>query len=547
MCHRCTKDQIKCDGYDSPQEKAKVPYNKSKKNVMPLLLRSLPVASGTVYLERLYFHHALLYTVRDLGDSLMHASFWLDHLPSSLHNAEGVRHALIALGAAHRSFLGGTRQPDAMSHNNNSKNNNDDERFILLHYNLAIRHIQPLMSNPTAANLHATLICCLLFICFENIRGRYAESVRHLQSGARLLSSLLAANTLPANSTGENHAISPQFQNAPATAGIQSPDMDRFIALFSCLGIDVSILVDDDVVSLLKLSGVPTWTDTSPNDTSITTLASAREELYRIEIAHDIFFEQLFSGRDNPDSTASGKAGPRNSLTPPSKENSLYTSWPMPDFTENDKTAYSQIYQQFWKWSDRFDLYMDRFLLSPVSPKEMVDALRTRLLQKVWSSMLDQEPWSTQMEGEFEPQELEEIVKEVELIIQLIGPSLTPVFTFDAEIIPSLALVGYFSVDESLMWRVVAILKQLNRREGVWDSQDLAEIFEAMIIARRDYGMHITGGHGGIFSVAKTLYPLNIPCISDNNSILHWHEPQGAGIARAMAQPVELLSANVNF
>ncbi|KAH8202314.1 hypothetical protein TruAng_003486 [Truncatella angustata] len=442
----------------------------------------------------------------DLADSILNTSFWSQYLPLYGLQVEGIRHALIALGAAHKDFLLRGRKIAGVAQR-------DNERFIILHYNLAIRHIQPLMSQPTTTNIQATLICCLLFICFENLRGQYTEAIQHLRAGARLLASLKGSNSsifLPSVSESDPTVSRAQYETATHVSS--QDNMDALTTLFSCLGIDVSIFLEDEVVPLEKLSQVSTSdfaVETATTNSSFTCLSAARKELHRIEIAHDIFFEQLcHADGHKPLPAVAGQENSELDRTPP-------------EFSEKDKNTYRGIYRMFWKWSRRFDTFMDHYQFETASPKETGDALRVRLQQKTWCAILDETPWLDMMEASFERGSLESMVDDAELIIQSMGSLSRPFFTCDADIIPCLALVGCFTDDRDLLHRVITALRRLNRREGVWDSQDLAEIFEAAITAREQLGLPIKVDFaGGVLSMAKMLLSLNIPCISATNSIV---------------------------
>ncbi|KAK6216267.1 hypothetical protein LQW54_003657 [Pestalotiopsis sp. IQ-011] len=146
--------------------------------------------------------------------------------------------------------------------------------------------------------------------------------------------------------------------------------------------------------------------------------------------------------------------------------------------------------------------------------------LAVGLLQKTWVAILDEAPWT--FDGQRLPTlgVLDEFLPDVEAIIRLRGASPRRLFTFGADVLPYLALAGCLTEDLGLLRRIVGALRLLDRREGLWDSKDLAEIFEASIVACTEDGLAARGGARGILHMARTLSDMKIPCISRNNSIV---------------------------
>ena len=60
-------------------------------------------------------------------------------------------------------------------------------RFAARHYNLAIHYLSEGMCAGAENARITTLITCLVFIHIELLRGRYKESLTHLQSGLQIL------------------------------------------------------------------------------------------------------------------------------------------------------------------------------------------------------------------------------------------------------------------------------------------------------------------------------------------------------------------------
>ncbi|RSL95721.1 hypothetical protein CDV31_013779 [Fusarium ambrosium] len=93
---------------------------------------------------------------------------------------------MIAVGAAHRLFMARSVSPAQSA---------ELQRLAIYQYNKAIKSILPLMSANSIYDLHCILICCVLFISFEGLTGRYDDLLRHLRAGNQLLGPSLLEST----------------------------------------------------------------------------------------------------------------------------------------------------------------------------------------------------------------------------------------------------------------------------------------------------------------------------------------------------------------
>ncbi|ETS87288.1 hypothetical protein PFICI_01116 [Pestalotiopsis fici W106-1] len=451
--------------------------------------------------QDVYLDHAFRYTILDLSDSTTNTRFWVDFLPRSLSHIEAIRFALVALAAAHVDFI--TRKTDGCSSLAATKH----ERSAILYYNLAIRHLQPLLSKATPENTEAGLACCILFICLENLRGRYAEALKHLQSGVDLLVSMLVSGSERYCLTTRRGRVPVALYKAISSQRQYRQTLGHVFVLFCRLSLETHILTDNEVTSLTTVSQANPDLSRAELESlaPITTLDAARDELHSFEISHDIFYQQTYSNiRSRPSYT---------NATPTQQPECFLTR-----FSENDKTAYQHLYKQFWQWSIRFDRYLVERHAHPRSSQDLSKISKIRLLQKTWIAILDEEPW--RFSGQSAPilGVLDEFLPEVESIIKLRGPSSRRLFTFGADVIPYITLAGCLTEDLGLLRRIIAALKLLDRREGFWDSNEIAEIFEASILARAEHGANITGSRG-ILQMASDLLALDTRYLSPTNSI----------------------------
>ncbi|KAF7960579.1 hypothetical protein EAE96_000258 [Botrytis aclada] len=501
-CHRCCQDRVKCDGYDLIRQTSVTLHEGHPEYNTIQLVQPKQSLLTDINNQDLYFNHAVQYTIQDLSDLTTSISFWVDFLPRSLSQIAATRYALIALAAAHIDFL--TQKTVNCSVEAATKH----ERSVILHYNMAIRHLQPLMSKATPEDAEAALARCILFICLENIRGRYAESLKHLESGVSLLMSLLVPDTKRRSLISRKGRLPVALHQAISTTGQHKHNIDHIAVLFSRLSLETHLLTDREVVPLITISRATPDLDQLELQslTHITTLDAARGELHSFEVAHDMFYQQAYS--DIKSRTSHGDI--RINQQPESLLNLF--SW-------DEKVAYQQVYQQFWQWSARFDQYILERASYPRSPKDLSDASKIRLLQKTWTAMLDKEPWIFSGQNFPALGVLDEFLLEVESIIKLRGPSSRPLITFGADVVPYITIAGYLTDDLGLLQQIINALKLLDRREGFWDSKDIAEIFEASIKAHADLGLDIRHNSKGILHMAKILSEMNIQCISPNNSI----------------------------
>lgn len=117
-----------------------------------------------------------------LSNVLVH-TFWSFTLPQLSASEPAIRHALIALSAAHARF-------EADAANNQLVHNVIDPSFILRHYNESIKQLKLYLSRDPRS-LDYALLCCLLFISMECIYGNRILVIDHLQNGLNMLKSSL--------------------------------------------------------------------------------------------------------------------------------------------------------------------------------------------------------------------------------------------------------------------------------------------------------------------------------------------------------------------
>ena len=91
-----------------------------------------------------------------------------------------IRHAVLALGSAHREEVQGTK---ALT----SGSNEEHALFTVRQYSKAINTLQPCLCDDGRTSFRITLVACVLFIYLEFLRGHYKQGIIHLEHGLSLL------------------------------------------------------------------------------------------------------------------------------------------------------------------------------------------------------------------------------------------------------------------------------------------------------------------------------------------------------------------------
>lgn len=330
---------MQCDGYEvanqpQPMAKRKAPpcsaggrrrQHLARGQLIPLL----PLITTHIFklkMEKLLFHHVQECTVKDLATASGSESFWYSYALPLGYSVDPIKHALCALGAAHRSFL--SRD---FHHSHSSLPHEDPGKLAIRHYNAAILHIQALMSTPSATNIQIILVCCIIFICVESIQGRYPESLQHLRAGWRLLESF------------------PPVQNTPTLVWLGEHRQDTHFfrdvtGMLSRLNQDSTIYTGDDLVpnpGCFLLSAVDIGDPRMPFSSSV----EAEKLLHDIDLLYESAMDSPYQGCGLSDDGFYNEED---------YDSQIMESFHV--FGENKLTC-EDIINLFWNWSARFDLF----------------------------------------------------------------------------------------------------------------------------------------------------------------------------------------------
>jgi hypothetical protein len=174
---RCTSTGRKCDGYiQSPEDALERPQGEQHKSLSLHGVSSHQHLGGNVhYLE--FYHRCTAPSISSRFDK----KFW-SRVPLQMAQSElSVRHALIALSYLNKSETGTLKNARA------GLVTVSEQKTMLLHYNKAVKHLVQRMSE-SSYSAELGLVCCLLFICLEFLRGNYDTAMVHYTSGLNIIS-----------------------------------------------------------------------------------------------------------------------------------------------------------------------------------------------------------------------------------------------------------------------------------------------------------------------------------------------------------------------
>ncbi|EXL39711.1 hypothetical protein FOCG_17682 [Fusarium oxysporum f. sp. radicis-lycopersici 26381] len=419
FCRRCADDRVVCDGYAPPKPKKPRKRQPRKAKAVGLLQQSssLPPTVNAMSLlaidEVHYLQHFIYFTTTQLSLSPTSTNFWLRYALPLAQISEPIKYSMIAVGVSHRIFMArslGYSQPWEL------------KRLAMHQYNKAIASILPTMATQTSiSTLHNIMVCCLLFIAFEGLTGRYNELLQHLRAGNRLFH-----DASHCKSSSEEHAMT-----------------EKLTEMFCRLGVESSSFMDQHC-----LSGVSQWchentmTDTTSHP-SFENLDQASYELRQLDLKH-----QDKPWETDPDADGLHSPGVKN--------------------------AFSQ-------WSLRFDAFA-RVKGNDLPSGAMAQLQNLRLRQQWWDLMFN--AFSSE-EALSNPNTFVSFLDAADTVAAPFTAANQPTFSLDGDLISSLSFVASVAQVSKVKSRALDLLRSLNRREGIWDSHDVVEMHELMMSSTR--------------------------------------------------------------
>lgn len=453
-CRRCTNDDRKCDGYNQPMVRKSrttktfqmipfIPKSHKVRKVSPSTPR--PALISDIFVDSgdaaLYFH-ARECAINDFETAAYSSGFWNAFVLPLSHTVKPIKHALCALGGAHRLF---TSTHPGTIHSNNM------ELESIQKYNEAIMHMTPLMMDNTIESIQTTLICCMIFICVESMYGRYAEAARHLKAGCQLL-----------NSYRRELATTPTLETC------QDELLDSLEAMMTWFGQNLSIYKGELV--FVDIERKVRTLDVGSSFVPFTSIQEAADVLIILE---HIFDQSMLDHNQDelrlnyPHWSSGQQQG--IGCSPP---------W-HPRFI---KTAAKSTKQLFKIWNARFELTKTKIDKDILSLSEKRKLGLVSLGQAMWNAFLK----LADIEDEYSIEDSADILDCVENVLALEEVKSRRLFTVEGDLVSAVSIVCGSCRDVQVQARGAALLRRMNRREGVWDSIEMANLYETIIKAVED-------------------------------------------------------------
>jgi hypothetical protein len=333
-------------------------------------------------------------------------------------------------------------------------------------YNKSIQRIIPHMSMESAFDLQCTLVCCLLFVAFEGITGRYAESIRHIRAGTKLLSSPLLINSA------------------------KEQKMTRKLTeVFANLGVEASMFMEDTIIPDIHSGCLDVLQSGDISDQPFQDLDEAASYLRRLDVETvDIIAQTPYSCSMNDDGQID-----MFTLDGPQKEE-LERKW-------------AEMDAKFEVWNSRFELTKKHIATWEYQDLASPQLTYLNMQQTFWRMGMSCGPEDL---SEPTPDTAEAFLNAAEIFAQrLIIPG-QPSFSLDGDLVSGLSVVVWSCTEGPHRDRALDLLRRLNRREGIWDSKEIVQMHEAAL-AMDDpklwYNMEIPGGVPGFVAELAKISP----------------------------------------
>ncbi|KAF2276996.1 uncharacterized protein EI97DRAFT_432614 [Westerdykella ornata] len=445
-CRRCRDSRVKCDGYAQSPSKNKKPrsqkYTPADTSANPSASAAVERLAGQCQLrstlpairldfdldgsesDRLFFHHFRAITIVDFVRLATPKDFWFRRVLPMCHDEPAIRHTVVALGAAHHFYL--QRHSNSCSTGTNAAMS-PFERVATQHYNKAIRELVSLndIATPKPWDAQLTILtCCLLFVCLENILGRFDEAVRHMQAGARLF----------------------EASNLSAAPHDSRELMQEIATLLARFAVDASLFANDYVIPDLTPYAMP-LIEIDEGTQPFSSLTEARDAIWDLDIRAP-YIDCLRASGDGP---VGEDSSTHNKLT--------------------------KLAAPFERWKTKFNLLVSSLAETRDLPNSIQREILVLMLRRcTWDILLFQG-------NEDKNKELwklcHELIHLAERLYSIEASWLgRPMFTLDSDSIPALFFVAISCGDSALMQRIIVLLRHSRRREGSWDSWKAADKVE---------------------------------------------------------------------
>ncbi|TXC10449.1 hypothetical protein FocTR4_00005915 [Fusarium oxysporum f. sp. cubense] len=369
-------------------------------------------------------HHARVYAAHDLVAFDTGRGFWQQLAFPLSHIVKPVRHAIIALGGAHRCFWASNPAQGALVHA-------DVRNEAIQKYNEAIQCIQLVMTGGFEES--TTLTCCVIFICIENLLGRFSHAVCHLHAAIRLLNSHRQKLQHPPSSK------IPGIYGLKRGRSTYEDDMQDIISeMIYWLSQNVALYTGDLYVP--ELDWHPCIPSILGDETlPFSSLQEARESLSYLDFVYEANF--------NVDTTSADIQRQKSCPLPLKALSRHYTN------AANLTQAAYNI------WSSRLDLFKRSMSGVQLVPHEQQSLAWCELQQALWRAFLNCS------DGGYTKENSRHILERVEDILQIESAQTRPVFKFDGDLLSSVGFVCTACRDGDVRNRAISLLRSIRRRD----------------------------------------------------------------------------------
>ncbi|KAH6698443.1 hypothetical protein BKA61DRAFT_530626 [Leptodontidium sp. MPI-SDFR-AT-0119] len=221
-CKRCVSTGRKCDGYFYSGTPASTTSRQTPPQTTPhdIAKRSSSIESSPSLnllesnLEQRSFSFFHQNTIPQLS-SIFGSPSWKQLnrlLLQAAYHEPAVRHAAVALGALHEHFELTSR---SLTHHSDESRNTE---FAVQQYVKALGHlVNPAIRRGKPA-ADVALITCILFVCFENLRGEYSMALSHINGGVKIIEEIAQTSSTP---------ISPDYSESSSPSSQASLELPQ--------------------------------------------------------------------------------------------------------------------------------------------------------------------------------------------------------------------------------------------------------------------------------------------------------------------------------
>ncbi|KAH8893092.1 hypothetical protein GQ53DRAFT_122989 [Thozetella sp. PMI_491] len=453
-CRRCTSTGRVCDGYAVVREYDSLRH-KTQSTCPPLLQPSAGTIPGTEN-ERRFFHCFRAATQEGVTiqvDTV--ASFWANLAPRLAHHDEAVRHALIALGATYHFFKltkEGSRSVSSSRYQSAYQGQIQKfEVFIIRNYNLAISKLRSCIASPQSGAVISALVCCIVFVCLENLRFNLGAAITHLKNGAQIMDKAFDLRRL-FNPSLSRH---PATKDRPVSALVSDDELRDVAICFRHLEISTRLFAFD-----VPLTVTRRFYDSSRLDDSscVAVMFTSLDDAHRAvsELVNDVmgYDSEITRHRGDP------------------------VFWSTPRAVKR----HGRLLQRANDVLDRYKSFMTSANAPAPGTRESASCYQDFVHTVTMRGMVELMPPDISAQHQQANRLLEvvhyaeKLFREMRAIRQKLNSPLD--FTVEPGVVAALYYGCVYTTDLELKERILGLLSECTAREGPWDGRSLVKVVQ---------------------------------------------------------------------